>query len=456
MLPLTLTLAILGVATLLAGCGSGSRPPSAVTTGLVAVPSTMAPGETVLLVPTFPTGTARLEPGVGPVESGRAYRVGPFAASQTFVLEIDTGAATETVVLEVPLRYRERVTSLVPSPVVRTDHGAAVLADGRVLLVGGSSNGPLLWAGAESFALPAGFAAVGDLSTGRSRPVVVALPDGGALAFGGPTNSSSFDVATRIEQWDPSTLAWSVRGNLLSNRSGHTGTLLDGERVLVVGGIATGGSIGDRDAEIIDVGRGSRSPLGEAACRRVWHTATSLLGSASPVVGGGVLLVGGRDVVADTLVAATEVFDPVDERFVFGPLLLHPRENHVAVRLADGSVLVAGGLDDDGAVAACERFIPAEGRFVAAGDLRVPRWRCRAVRLADGRVLLAGGIDGDGAPTDRIEVWSPATGVWQEWAARLPSPRVGHTLHLLPDARVVLLGGDDGSGFPLPTAFLID
>jgi hypothetical protein len=435
------------------GGGGGSAPP-VTTPALTASPPELRPGETVLLVPVFTRGAARLEPGIGAVVSGRGYRVGPFAGPRTFVLTITDGDDTTTVRLDVPLLYRERAAAAAPSAIARSEHGGTVLADGRVLLVGGASSGPLFWSNAEVVAAPGDQRPVGDLSTGRSRPVVVAMPDGSALAFGGQTNTASFEVATRVEQWRPEALAWFVRGNLLGNRSGHTGTALDATRVLVVGGMAPGAPPGDRDAEVFELGVGSRSPAGEAVHLRLLHSATTFVDAASGA--SRVLLAGGRHPVTDLLVRDAETFDPVTEQFVVGPPLLAPREFHEAVRLADGSVLLVGGIDDLAPVVACERFVPGEGRFVPAGELTVPRWRARAVLLGDGCVLLAGGVDRDGVATDLVEVWSPATGTWRPWAARLPAPRVGHTLHVLPDARVLLLGGDSGNGFPQPTAFVID
>lgn len=448
-LPRRLTLPLLSV---LCACGGGGGGGSAVqpASELRAEPAAFAPGDTVTLRPVFAAGSARIEPGVGAVESGRAYVVGPVTADVTFTLVVTKPAGVETVALVVPLRYRERIREEPPSAIARTQHGAVTLPDGRVLLVAGSSSGALNWTNSETYRADDGsFTPVGELSTGRSGPAVAAMPDGTAFVCGGNTNTASFEVATRLEQWDPATLAWSVRGNLRSNRSGHTATALADGRLLVIGGIATGGLLSDRDAEIYQSGAGVRAPANEMLARRTGHTATVRSD-------GTVLVLGGVRVETGELLATSERFDPVSEQFAPSAPLRHPRTGHTSVRLGDGSILVLGGEDDLGIVATAELWPVDGGAPEAAGDMVAPRLFPRAVLLADGTVLVAGGLLANGQPTDLVEVWAPSTRSWRQWAARLPAPRTGHSLHRRNDGRVVLLGGDPGNGFPVPTCYVLD
>src|SRR4051812_43588251 len=69
------------------------------------------------------------------------------------------------------------------------------------------------------------------------------------------------------------------------------------------------------------------------------------------------------------------------------------RYDATATRLADGSVLAAGGMWDDGLgnsgfATGAERFHPSTNTWSAAGNLNVPRYFHRAVRLQDGRVFV--------------------------------------------------------------------
>src|SRR6266581_7357870 len=74
-----------------------------------------------------------------------------------------------------------------------------------------------------------------------------------------------------------------------------------------------------------------------------------------------------------------------------------PRAAHSSTRLADGRVLIAGGCTDDGCNLCCdgtataEIFDPATGNFRRTGSMRLSRDDHRAVLLPDGRVLVAGG-----------------------------------------------------------------
>jgi hypothetical protein len=73
------------------------------------------------------------------------------------------------------------------------------------------------------------------------------------------------------------------------------------------------------------------------------------------------------------------------------------RGSHAAATLADGRVLVIGGLvpDNGGPAtiddATTEIYDPASGTFSPGPDLTVARYNHSAVTLNDGRVLVIGG-----------------------------------------------------------------
>jgi len=431
--------------------GGGSAPPASGEDDLQATPAVAYPGAKVSLRPTFASGaTARIEPGIGNVVSGASYEIGPLTEDTTFTLTVVRDGVERTRVLVVPLRYREALTALAPSATSRTRAGNVLLGSGRVLQVAGASPNATYWANTQTFALDgSGFVPVGELSTGRAESVVVALPDGRALTFGGIVNASSFLLSTLVEEWDPVALAWSARGNLGSNRFRHTATLLGDGRILVAGGVATGGPIDGRDAEIWVRGVGAVSPANEMLIRRAAHTATTF-------PDGRVLLIGGYDLGTGDAIATCEWFDPATATFAAGPQLAVARFYHAAVPLADGRVLVVGGERQGLEVlTTAEVFDPATGEFELTGAMATARTEVRAVRLLGGDVLVAGGATEINA-TDRIEVWSPRTGTWREWAARLPEGRTGHALHVLEDGRVALLGGDPGNGWPEANCWILD
>ena len=121
-----------------------------------------------------------------------------------------------------------------------------------------------------------------------------------------------------------------------------------------------------------------------------------------------------------------------------------PRELHTATLLADGRVLVAGGLTPFGggseATSACEIYDPATNTWTATGPLHEARFGHAAVLLADGRVLAAGGDPTSLFPLKSAEVYNPATGTWLE-AGPMQTRRRSPRLALLPDGQVLVAGG---------------
>jgi choice-of-anchor C domain-containing protein len=114
------------------------------------------------------------------------------------------------------------------------------------------------------------------------------------------------------------------------------------------------------------------------------------------------------------------------------------RGYHTATRLADGRVLVAGGIRGS-ALDSAELFNPATGTWSPAGPLATARFNHTATRLADGRVLVAGGNDRV-APLTSAEIFNPATETWSP-AGPLATGRDEHTATPLADGRVLVTGG---------------
>ena len=109
----------------------------------------------------------------------------------------------------------------------RRNHAAVGMADGRVLVVGGTysaSFGAL--ASAEVYDPGTGrWTAVADMAEARNDPAAVLLPDGRVLVAGG------FDVdrhpVRSAELFDPATGRWTRTGAPTSSRSGaQTGVVL--------------------------------------------------------------------------------------------------------------------------------------------------------------------------------------------------------------------------------------
>src|SRR5262249_6464354 len=145
------------------------------------------------------------------------------------------------------------------------------------------------------------------------------------------------------------------------------------------------------------------------------------------------------------VLASVELYDPAAGTWSPGPVLATARSGHSATVLADGRVLVAGGVGARGAaLKAAELFDPARGQWSATGSMVDARVGHQAVRLADGRVLVTGGELRTGGATRALaycELFDPATGSWTPTGS-LGTARKGHQATLLPDGRVLVTGGD--------------
>jgi Kelch motif len=131
-----------------------------------------------------------------------------------------------------------------------------------------------------------------------------------------------------------------------------------------------------------------------------------------------------------------------------------PRLDAAAAPLADGRVLVAGGVDptqvdSPPALSSAEIFDPATGTFSPTGSMTIPRADAAAAPLPDGRILIAGGDDKNYPDygLKSAEIYDPATGTFSP-TGDMTVLRNGPAAAPLPDGRVLVAGGsftDSGS-----------
>jgi hypothetical protein len=173
-----------------------------------------------------------------------------------------------------------------------------------------------------------------------------------------------------------------------------------------------------------------------------YHTIT-LLPDGSALVVGGIGFAGVH--------RQTERYVPGEGRFKPGPALITPRMQHAALLLADGKLLVTGGVDTtlpgtgfDAAFQSTEIYDPATAVFRAGPEMWFPRRHHVMTLLEDGRVLVTGGIqlrgDGFGA-TGNTEIYDPAANQFVIGHRLVESGRWLHTATLLFDWRVLIAGG---------------
>ena len=137
-----------------------------------------------------------------------------------------------------------------------------------------------------------------------------------------------------------------------------------------------------------------------------------------------------------------EIYDPATNRFTRVGRLGGSRDDHVAVLLRDGRVLLAGGWGSSpaGPLNTTELYDPRTRSFSPGPKLGVARAGIAAARLRDGRVLLAGGFTGNKPTTAYAELFDPVTNTMKP-AGRMTVPRGGQPAALLADGRVLTAGG---------------
>jgi subtilisin family serine protease len=137
--------------------------------------------------------------------------------------------------------------------------------------------------------------------------------------------------------------------------------------------------------------------------------------------------------------------------------MLTKRYGHTATLLANGKVLVAGGLNSaNGHLGSVELYDPVTGTWAATTNLMTTaRSFHSAVLLNNGTVLVTGGQDANGYLAS-AERYDPATGVWTATTNSIATARAHHTATLLPNGKVLVAGGwNSASGELLSTELFI-
>jgi hypothetical protein len=176
------------------------------------------------------------------------------------------------------------------------------------------------------------------------------------------------------------------------------------------------------------------APLSQAR----WAAASLLLRD------GRVMVIGGTTgSSSNNAVTTATIFDPATGFWISVTGMLQPRAYAMAVLLADGSVLVAGGSRNGQPLDTAERYYPGTDTWLAAGRLNLPRTQGTLTLLPDGRVLAAGG-GVEGGPgwnsTASAELFDPKRGVWTV-TAPMSVARARQSATLLPDGDVLIAGG---------------
>ena len=360
------------------------------------------------------TPAASRSPSVAPSSEGSAAPVGPGAFAPGMALATDRakhtatlladgrvlvigGYANEGLAADAEIRDAGSGAFTIAGRLGagRYAHTATLLADGRVLVIGGSGQDPEILASAELWdPVSATFSDAGSLDGARMLHTATLLGDGRVLIVGGTGGGT---IAEAI-LWDPKTNRFAPAGTLTHPRAWHTATLLPDGRVLIIGGPA--------EAELWNPDTLTFSDAGTLATARWWPTATLLDDGRVAVIGG---FEGQGFAFGAPGVGAIEIWDPRSQAFAPAGALLEKRGLHTAT-LVDGSLLVVGGMDADASgpamLASAERWEPTSSRTHAAANLQQAKASHTATLLPDGRVLIVGGADDTDHVVGSTEIWS--------------------------------------------------
>src|SRR5262249_6123433 len=213
----------------------------------------------------------------------------------------------------------------------RKGHTATILADGRVLIVGGENAAGGYQNSAEIFDPATNlFSQTASLATGRADHAAVKLADGRVLIAGGRTATGAINTT---EIFNPAAGTFTSGPAMSVARTGNSATLFADGRVLIAGGDENG------SAEIFDPSTGSVGSVGaNLITARSKHSAVLL-------PDGRVLIIGGQDPSAVPL-SSGEIFDRATSSFVGIGGMEVARVRPLLRVLFDGKVQIIGGTND--------------------------------------------------------------------------------------------------------------
>jgi hypothetical protein len=248
-------------------------------------------------------------------------------------------------------------------PVASRDHTQTVLADGKVALIGGMSNGP---------------------GGGFNQTIRIYNPSTGAWSSVTPSSSTTGPIS----------------------RTNHASLLLPGGSVFITGGREPmGGSSGGGGVRISDQ-TAIWDPVANTLTRKMNLPAgraehAMLLLSAGPAAGKVMVFAGtirSGDDTSSTASAGSALYDLATDKWSLGPFMHTPRVFFGWSSMSGGRILVTGGASDlTSAVILpfpeAELYEPTSGTWIPAGKMTTARAAHAQVTLTSGNeAVVVGGV----------------------------------------------------------------
>ena len=337
-------------------------------------PATLKPGPKMT--------TARLDPAAVRLKDGRVLIIGgtiPFVGKCPMACMSPVTASVEDYD---PRTGKFSHNGSLSEP--RSGAEALLLNDGRVLVSGGNGQYGQSLSTLEIYDAAKGTSVVvtPPADTGKlpTEPTVVLLADGRVLIAGGSYDSGITSSNVTLI-FDPTSGGFSNGPLMARPRQGATATLLDDGRVLIVAG--DDGYNGDAQdlAELIDPSH----PLSQSTWPVSPGSSTSTLLSD-----GRVLVAGGGTEVSEVFDPRTERFT------VVGPMITSRTGSAAIKIQDGRVLLLGGVDSNRAAIGTVEAFDPDSGTFQVISTAFPKITDFSATLLDDGEILIAGGWNEDG------------------------------------------------------------
>ncbi|HEC19084.1 MAG TPA: hypothetical protein ENI97_07035 [Gammaproteobacteria bacterium] len=167
---------------------------------------------------------------------------------------------------------------------------------------------------------------------------------------------------------------------------------------------------------------------------------SSYLGTATLLKDGRVLVAGHYDAFFSGALPYAQLFDPASNTWARTSNSIYGHGGHLAVRLEDGRVLVAGNRDGG---TAAEIFDPVKQTWSKAGNMKTGHVDGFMVLLPNGRVMVGGGAASPFFNNDvaGIEIFDPKRGKWKA-QANPPGLWRYPAATRLQDGRILVISGN--------------
>ncbi len=316
------------------------------------------------------------------------------------------------------------------------DHTVTALANGDVLIVGGATDDGtgtgVYHAQKKAYRFLADQGTLvdaGELKTARSRHRAVLLADGRVAVLGGEDDTDYLGSVEIYDPAKPAAAAWGEAAPMPSTLVGFNAIRLAGGEVLVTGGTFNG--IDSLTTVLLFKPDGTwKLPLGTLLESRRHH-ASVLLANGRVIVSGG--MTGAEKMGTGTYRSSMEIYDPTSGAFTPAKSMATPRAGHNMLLLADGRVLIVGGNCGFGCTVAGHLI------FDPSSDTLTPISHPGGTGVVEVALL----VPGLGAVLFAEKSFLFASSGGEAWAALPPmaAPRYKLRAALVKDGSVLVAGG---------------